>query len=482
MKPPLSASTINKILTSSPLPTLMFMLFDYIGVVVAEHIAFALRNYLDTWNHAYYYYADVYIYGWVPLIFLIALSQSRSYRQMHPIIDMMKAIFQSVFAGWMTSIIFIYFLKASDQASRLFILIFGILVLIDISVIRYVVMKIMKLKHIFYEPIIIIGAGLTAERTIRFWESDLGYRYDIIGFIDYHPVSETLPKRYKILGSFYKAERIIKRYKTQTVIIAVPGISKQKLQDLINSIQPYVKNLSFIPDLIGTTMAGVDASILFSEKILMLNLRNNLSRRYNRIIKRIFDLVCTVFGSILISPVLLLITIRVAIANRGHVIFTHWRVGKNGKPFPCYKFQTMVPMSEEQLQEYLDAHPEAKREWQETFKLTNDPRVTELGAWLRRTSLDELPQIWNVIRGDMSLVGPRPIVEEEVVKYGKFIREYYMVLPGITGMWQVSGRSDTTYEERVAMDTWYVRNWSVWIDMMYLFKTVKAVITGKGAY
>ena len=482
MKPPLSASWINKKLTSSPLPTLMFMLFDYIGVVAAEHLAFVLRNALDYWNHAYYYYSNVYIYGWVPLVFLIALSQSRSYRQMHPIIDMMKAIFQSVFAGWMTSIIFIYFLKAGDQTSRLFIVIFGVLVLMIVCIIRYTVMKIMKLKHIFYEPVIIIGAGLTAERTIRFWESDLGYRYDVIGFIDDHPVSETLPSRYKILGGFEKAEKIIRRYKTQTVIIAAPGISKHMLQDLINTIQPYVKNLSFIPDLIGTTMAGVDASILFSEKILMLNLRNNLSRRYNRIIKRIFDLVCTILGSILISPILLLITIRVAIANRGHVIFTHWRVGKNGKPFPCYKFQTMVPMSEEQLQKYLDENPEAKREWQETFKLTNDPRVTELGAWLRRTSLDELPQIWNVIRGDMSLVGPRPIVEEEVVKYGKFIREYYMVLPGITGMWQVSGRSDTTYEERVAMDTWYVRNWSVWIDVMYLFKTVKAVITEKGAY
>ncbi len=482
MKPPLSASAINKKLIASPLPTLLFMLFDYIGVVAAEHLAFALRNALDCWNYAYYYYSNVYIYGWVPLLFLIALSQSRSYRQMHPIIDMMKAIFQSVFAGWMTSIIFIYFLKAGDQTSRLFIVIFGVLVLMIVCIIRYVVMKIMKLKHIFYEPVIIIGAGLTAERTIRFWESDLGYRYDVIGFIDDHPVSETLPNTYKILGGFDKAEKIIRRYKTQTVIIAAPGISKHMLQDLINAIQPYVKNLSFIPDLIGTTMAGVDASILFSEKILMLNLRNNLSRRYNRIIKRIFDLVCTILGSILISPLLLLITIRVAIANRGQVIFTHRRVGKNGKPFPCYKFRTMVPMSEAQLQKYLDENPEAKREWQETFKLTKDPRVTELGAWLRRTSLDELPQIWNVIRGDMSLVGPRPIVEEEVAKYGKFIREYYMVLPGITGMWQVSGRSDTTYEERVAMDTWYVRNWSVWIDVMYLFKTVKAVITEKGAY
>ena len=460
----------------------MFMLFDYIGVVVAEHLAFYIRNTLDYWNHAYYYYANLYIYGWVPLVFLIALSQSRSYRQMHPIIDMMKAIFQSVFYGWMTSIIFIYFLKAGDQTSRLFIIIFGVLVLMNVCIIRYVVMKIMKLRHIFYEPVIIIGAGLTAERAIRFWESDLGYRYDVIGFIDDHPVSETLPERYKILGGFCDAQQIIKQYKAQTVIIAAPGISKQKLQDLIYSIQPYVKNLSFIPDLIGTPMAGVDASILFSEKILILNIRNNLSRRYNRIFKRIFDLICTILGSILISPVLLAITIRVAIDNRGQVIFTHWRVGKNGKPFPCYKFQTMVPMSDEQLQKYLDENPEAKREWQDTFKLTNDPRVTELGAWLRRTSLDELPQIWNVIRGDMSLVGPRPIVEEEVVKYGEFIREYYMVLPGITGMWQVSGRSDTTYEERVAMDTWYVRNWSVWIDVMYLFKTVKAVLTGKGAY
>ena len=127
-------------------------------------------------------------------------------------------------------------------------------------------------------------------------------------------------------------------------------------------------------------------------------------------------------------------------------------------------------------------NPDARKEWDETFKLTNDPRVTKLGNFLRRTSLDELPQLLNVILGDMSLVGPRPIVEGEISKYGKNIREYYMVPPGITGMWQVSGRSDTTYPERVAMDTWYVRNWSVWIDIMYLFKTVKAVVTGRGAY
>ena len=195
-----------------------------------------------------------------------------------------------------------------------------------------------------------------------------------------------------------------------------------------------------------------------------------------------FDLVATISGGILISPILVLLAIVVGIDNKGRVIFAHRRVGKDGKLFPCYKFQSMVPDAQKRLEEYLADNPEARKEWEDTFKLTNDPRVTKLGGFLRKTSLDELPQLWNVLMGDMSLVGPRPIVTKEIERYGDYIREYYMVPPGITGMWQVNGRSDTTYEERVAMDTWYVRNWSVWIDLVYLFKTVKTVFTGKGAY
>ena len=142
----------------------------------------------------------------------------------------------------------------------------------------------------------------------------------------------------------------------------------------------------------------------------------------------------------------------------------------------------MVPDAQQRLEEYLAENSAARQEWEESFKLTNDPRVTKLGAFLRRTSLDELPQLLNVLWGNMSLVGPRPIVRQEIERYGENIREYYMVPPGITGIWQVNGRRDTTYRERVAMDTWYVRNWSIWIDLVYLFKTVKTVFTGKGAY
>lgn len=463
-------------------PTLLFMLFDYGGIVLAEYESFFIRNALDFWNQARYIYAPSLIFGGVPLLFLIFLGHSRSYRQMKPIVETMRDIFMSVFYGWVASIIMIYFLQIGHQTSRLFIILFGLSSLFNVCVIRYAVMKFLKLRNIFSEPIIIIGAGLTAERIVKFGRDDLGYRYNILGFIDDHPVSEVLPREFPILGGFDEAKKIVRKTRVQTVIIAAPGIGKEKLQKLINDIRPRVKNISFIPDLIGTPMASVDASILFSEKILMLNLRNNLSSRYNRIFKRIFDLVLTIVGGILISPILLFITLAVAFENRGHVIFAHRRVGMHGKKFYCYKFQTMIPDAEERLEKYLAENPDARREWDETFKLTNDPRVTRLGNYLRRTSLDELPQLWNVIKGDMSLVGPRPIVEEEICRYEENIREYYMVLPGITGMWQVSGRNDTTYPERVAMDTWYVRNWSVWIDIMYLFKTVKAVVTSKGAY
>lgn len=472
----------NSTTLSSFVPPILFLLFDYVGVVLSEHLAFVLRDALDTWNRVTYLYADAYIYGWVPLLFLIFLGQSRTYRQMKPVVDTMRDIFKSVFAGWISSIIIIYFLKASNLSSRLFIILFGLFVLINVCVIRYVVLKFLKRRNIFYEPIILIGAGLTGEKLIKFWQEDLGYRYKIVGLIDDCPVSKELPKTFPILGGFDEARSIIRAAKVKTVVIAAPGLGKEKLQELINTIQPHVKNISFVPDLIGTPMSSAEVSILFSEKILMLNLRNNLSRPYNRLIKRIFDLTLTILGGLMISPVLLVIAVMVGIDNRGRIIFAHKRVGAAGKKFPCYKFQTMVPDAEEKLKKYLAENPEARREWEESFKLTNDPRVTKLGGWLRKTSLDELPQLWNVIRGEMSLVGPRPIVQAEVPRYGKNIREYYMVLPGITGMWQVSGRSDTTYPERVAMDTWYVRNWSVWIDIMYLFKTVKAVLQGKGAY
>lgn len=192
------------------------------------------------------------------------------------------------------------------------------------------------------------------------------------GIIDDHPISERISQRFLLYGKMKDAEAIVRDSGIQNVIITAPGLKKEALQDLIQKIQPYVRNIAFVPDLIGTPMAGIETQTLFSEEILMLTMKNNLARRWNRVIKRIFDLVCTILGSILLSPLLLGLTLLVAVTNRGHVIFAHQRVGRNGRLFPCYKFQTMIPNAQEALKKYLAENPEARKEWEANFKLEHD--------------------------------------------------------------------------------------------------------------
>ncbi|HKA39286.1 MAG TPA: sugar transferase, partial [Burkholderiales bacterium] len=166
----------------------------------------------------------------------------------------------------------------------------------------------------------------------------------------------------------------------------------------------------------------------------------------------------------------------------GAAIFRHMRVGRYGRMFGCLKFRTMVLDAEGVLRGHLDADPGARAEWERDFKLKDDPRITPIGAFLRKTSLDELPQLWNVLKGEMSLVGPRPIIEEELERYGDQVGYYLETRPGVTGLWQISGRNDTGYEDRVALDSWYVRNWSLWYDLVILVKTINVVLRRKGAY
>ena len=200
-------------------------------------------------------------------------------------------------------------------------------------------------------------------------------------------------------------------------------------------------------------------------------------------IKTIFDFTLTAVGTVAISPLLAYIAYRIKKEDPGPIFFAHTRIGKDGKPFPCYKFRSMVVNSKEMLEKHLAENPEAKAEWEREFKLKNDPRITPIGQVLRKSSLDELPQIFNVLKGEMSLVGPRPVVQEELDKYyGEAVKEYCSVKPGITGLWQVSGRSDVDYPERVAMDVEYVRTRNLWKDIVILYKTLDVVLNKKGAY
>ncbi|WP_456460213.1 sugar transferase [Desulfurobacterium sp.] len=200
--------------------------------------------------------------------------------------------------------------------------------------------------------------------------------------------------------------------------------------------------------------------------------------------KRSFDIVFSVFAILITLPIMIPIAIAIKLTDRGSIFFGHNRVGYKGELFKVLKFRSMYPDAEERLKKILEEDPEARKEWERTFKLKNDPRVTPIGKILRKTSLDELPQFFNVLRGDMSVVGPRPVVEEELRKYYKDKAKYYLsVKPGVTGYWQVEGRSDVdNYEERVNMDVWYVQNQSFLLDIKIILKTIWVMLTGKGAY
>jgi len=197
--------------------------------------------------------------------------------------------------------------------------------------------------------------------------------------------------------------------------------------------------------------------------------------------KRLFDIVAAFLGLALLSPVLLTVGLLIWLQDRGPILYGHTRVGRTGKHFRCWKLRSMVRNSAEVLEAHLAADENARREWEATQKLTDDPRVTALGRFIRKTSLDELPQLWNVLVGEMSIVGPRPITRPELDRYGKDRRYYLLVRPGITGLWQVSGRNNTTYERRIALDRSYLENWSYVQDLFILARTPLAVLRSEGA-
>lgn len=284
----------------------------------------------------------------------------------------------------------------------------------------------------------------------------------------------------KVEGPVQEASRWATDYGIRVAIIAMPGVPRDDLIRLVEAQSKVFQRILVIPDLFGISAADTESHEISG--ILALELRKNLLYRRNRIAKRIIDLLVLLLTSFLVIPISIFIAIVIKLESRGPVLFKHERIGRHGLSFTAWKYRTMVRDSDKLLEETLRNDPELRKEWKVNRKLKNDPRLTRVGKILRRLSLDELPQLWNMLKGEMSLVGPRPIVEKEIEKYGDDFDLYIQVLPGLTGLWQVSGRSDLSYQERVWLDTHYVRNWSIWLDLVILVRTVWVVIAGSGAY
>lgn len=216
--------------------------------------------------------------------------------------------------------------------------------------------------------------------------------------------------------------------------------------------------------------------------IVAFSSTNYLTKIQSHVAKRAFDIALILCSLPLTLPVCLLTALFVKLTSPGPVLYGHKRVGLNGKEFKCWKFRSMYIDADKQLKKILKENPEMKKQWDRDRKLENDPRVTPFGKFIRKTSLDELPQLINIFVGQMSFIGPRPVMQDELERYGKKADYILSVLPGLSGMWQTSGRSDTAYEDRVTLDAYYIQNWSIWLDIWILIKTVWVVLCGKGAY
>lgn len=263
-------------------------------------------------------------------------------------------------------------------------------------------------------------------------------------------------------------------------VLTASEASREELLPVIECYRRYFSHILVIPEFSGFSCLWVNPKNVGG--LLGLEVYQQVFVPSRRILKRFIDLVLTTLIGFALAPVMLILAIAIKLDSPGPVLYSHRRIGRGGHEFDAWKFRSMIGNADAVLNQYLEANPAFRQEWANSQKLKDDPRVTRLGRFLRRTSLDELPQLWNVVRGEMSLVGPRPIMRDEIARYGVDFETYTWVQGGLTGLWQVSGRSDTTYQQRVSYDCFYVHNWSVWLDLCILFRTIGTVLSRAGAF
>jgi len=352
-----------------------------------------------------------------------------------------------------------------------------IILLIARSVTHWVLHK-TKLGGI---PTVIFGTGDIGKKVADCLIRSVRSGYVPVLFLDDNPLGDDNYKDIPIIHDINAGPQIVEKYRIKMAILAMPSLEPKKLKHLLStSVSAFRYNI-IIPNFFD--ISSIWMSVRDFNGILGIDTSNKLKLTWNLAIKRMMDLAIVTFGCILFLPFLPFAALAIKISSPGPLFHKCRRLGKDGQVFYVYKFRTMVADAEQKLQEVLQSDPELKKQWDETSKLQNDPRITSVGKFLRRTSIDEIPQFINILKGEMSLIGPRPFENDDLSKYGEDdYNRIFSLKPGLSGLWQVSGRSDANFNERVAYDAYYLQSWSVWLDLWIIFKTFGVLINGKGAY
>lgn len=392
-------------------------------------------------------------------------------------VEELKRLTMSVLGGYVLLFAYLSLSRSSESYTRLGLLLSMLISILLLPIIRYWVRCLLKRCHIGQIPVLVAGAEQTARIVGQELKRDRFFGFKVAGYLDDDPAKRNaeLPDG-KVLGTVSEAAEIAGKLGVDYFISTLPVEATERHLD---SWLKYFRSILIIP-------ASKVSPILWTHLLDLhglgaLEIGNRLQRPLLRYGKCCCEFVIAVLAIICLFPVCLLLALLVKCTSRGPIFYRAKRLGLHGKNIEIWKFRTMYADADQKLEKMLAENPELAREWKENFKLKEDPRITPLGKFLRKTSLDELPQFLNVLRGEMAVIGPRPIVQKEVAYYGKHYEVFSRVKPGITGLWQVSGRSDTTYERRIALDMYYVNNWSIWLDYYIFLKTVKEVLICRGA-
>jgi len=422
--------------------------------------------------------------AWVFTPVFLTLAVRRVYDRRLPFWEETREIISALVLGFALVYALVSLKKMGQEVSRLAIGFTGMITLVCLPSFRYILKNALFSLKRYCSNTLILGAGKTGQALARALKEEKYLGYQVVGFLDDDAqLHGQILEGFKVFGSVRQAGKFVRLMNIETVFIVGSSFSSERLAEIFAYLQRLVREIFIVPQFYGIGMLNAELSCLFSQKLFLIKIRNNLRSPVNQFIKRFFDLSVAFLLLPLLIPVLLFLGLLIKLDSPGPVFFVQDRVGKGGRGFRIYKLRTMYQNADEILQDYLRKRPEIQQEWLRFRKLRSyDPRITRVGRFLRRFSLDELPQIINVLKGEMSLVGPRPVTFEELSFYRESLSFYFAVRPGITGLWQISGRNLLPFEERIRLDMWYVLNWSLWLDIIILVRTIEAVLSRKGSF
>ncbi len=457
-----------------------------ISLSLAHGVRIVLNGVVATqFKTPFHYYIVIW---WIPLIYLVIYLYEGLYTRRSPYWDEVGRLIRADFIGTWAVFAILTLLKMSEQYSRLLLVLMGLFLMLLHPLVRLWGKRLLFYSGIWQEKVAIWGVGPLAISVAEALTSDKHMGFKVVGFIAPHTSHKTTVKahdgrNFPILGTLEHAIQSMAITRTTEIAFAEENMDHENATARLNDLIRYFHNVLVVPSSLKIPVLNTEPLHLFREQMMVLKIKNNLLSPLNRLIKRTFDLALALLASPIFLSLYLILIVLIRFESKGAAIYSQERIGRQGKQFKLYKFRSMYLNNKEILEEYLKKNPGTRKEWEQYKKIHGkDPRVTKIGQFIRKTSLDELPQFLNVLKGEMSLVGPRPYLPDEKREMGNKFSMIVETRPGISGLWQISGRSNLDFGERLRLDEWYVSNWTLWLDVEILIKTIGVVLKRDGAY